>query len=417
LAQPEFIEQHKTTPTAFTRTRKLPFQTLCLFLLNLVKGSTQSELDDFFGVLRQQDIETRFITASAFTQARSYLKHSAFETLNAEFIQQFSQLKIAKDWRGHRLLAVDSSSLRLPEVPALIDYFGGQDNQRSFATMARLSTCLDLNSGLTIDAQIAPYGAAERDLAARHLNKTQCGDLLLYDRGYPAFWLFALHNSMKRDFCMRASTEYSPTVKQFVASESCDALIEFTPTQASKLVCIEKELPLNTITLRALKIALPTGETEVLLTSLLDTKRYPYEDFFKLYGRRWGIEVDYRFKKNKLDIENFTGLSVHAVQQDISAKVLTQNIAMAAALIAQEEVTKRYAHRKLTYKVNVSQCLSSMKNLLVKLFVCNDPFALFNNYLGMLTRTIEAVRPGRSFERTFSRCHVKRFHHNSKRAR
>ena len=154
----------------------------------------------------QQDEETRFITASAFSPAREHLKHTAFEALNAEFNQQYYQLNITKRWRGHRLLAVDSSTLRLPECPALTDYFGGQENANNLVTMARLSTGFDISSGLTLDAQIAPYKDAERDLAATHLAKTQPNDVLIYDRGYPAFWLFALHRDLNRDFCMRAST-------------------------------------------------------------------------------------------------------------------------------------------------------------------------------------------------------------------
>ena len=132
--------------------------------MNLVKGASQSELDDFFTVLRQQDEETRFITASAFSQAREHLKHTAFEALNAEFNQQCYQLNITKRWRGHRLLAVDSSTLRLPESPALTDYFGGPVNANHLVTMARPSTCFDISSGLTLYAQIAHFQDSQRDL-------------------------------------------------------------------------------------------------------------------------------------------------------------------------------------------------------------------------------------------------------------
>jgi hypothetical protein len=417
LAHPDFIAQHRTKPTAFTRTRKLPFQTLCLFLLNLVKGASQSELDDFFTVLHQQDEETRFITASAFSQAREHLKHTAFEALNAEFNKQYYQLNITKRWRGHRLLAVDSSTLRLPESPALTDYFGGQVNANNLVTMARLSTCFDISSGLTIDAQIAPYKDSERDLAANHLAKTQPNDVLIYDRGYPAFWLFALHRGLNRDFCMRASTAWSPSIEEFIASSEVDALIEFHPNHSSKTQCNNLGLSLEPFLLRVLKIALPTGETEILFTTLLDAERYPHEDFYDLYGRRWGIEVDYHFKKNKLEIENFTGLSVHAIKQDIAAKVLTHNIAMAAASCAQQRVKKRYAHREHAYKINVSHGLSAMKHLLVKMVSRGQFERLFEHYIALLLDTVCAVRPGRSFVRSNAKIRKIRFYISAKRAR
>jgi hypothetical protein len=385
--------------------------------MNLVKGATQSELDDFFTVLHQQNEEARFVTASAFSQAREYLKHTAFEELNAEFNRQFQQLNFVKRWRKYRLLAVDSSSLRLPESEALTDYFGGQETTSGLITMARLSTCFDVSSGVTLDAQVAPYLTSERDLVVKHLAKTEPLDLLIYDRGYPAFWTFSLHRSMNRQFCMRASTTYSTGVEKFMDSNKRDALIEFTPTNESKLQCDKIGLSLEPIKLRALKIVLTTGETEVLLTTLLDAKSYPYADFYELYGRRWGIEVDYHFKKNKLEIENFTGLSVHAVRQDLAAKVLTHNITMAAICCAQEKASTRYEHRLHEYKINVSHGLSAMKHLLVKMFSLEQIVQLFESYVSLLADTVIAVRRGRSFPRAKQKIRKIRFYTSVKRAR
>ena len=123
---------------------------------------------------------------------------------------------------------------------------------------------------------------------------------------------------------------------EFIASTAVDAPIEFHPNHSSKTQCNNLGLSHEPFLLRVLKIALPAGETEILFTTLLDAQRYPHEDFYDLYGRRWGIEVDYQFKKHKHEIENFTGLSVHAIKQDMAAKVLTHNIAMAAACCAQQ---------------------------------------------------------------------------------
>ena len=49
-----FLERHRNAPTDFTRQRKLPFQTLILFMINLIKGSYQDELDHFFKRYRIQ---------------------------------------------------------------------------------------------------------------------------------------------------------------------------------------------------------------------------------------------------------------------------------------------------------------------------------------------------------------------------
>ena len=417
LQQPEFIDRHRTKPTAFTRTRKLPFHSLCLFLLNLVKGSTQCELDNFFSVFNQQENEIRFVTTSAFSQAREHLKHTAFTELNDVFLDQCYQQIPTQTWRGHRLLAVDSSTLLLPDSEAITEHFGGLEGTYGLRNMGRLSACYDVCNGLTLDIQIAPYLDSERELAIKHLNKTNAQDLLLYDRGYPGYWFFALHQKMNRHFCIRASKTFSSQIKAFVASAKQESLITFHPTKESQPACSAHGIPAEPIVLRVLKVPLSSGEIEILITSLVDEIKYPYDDFRNLYGRRWGIEVDFDFKKNVLEIENFTGLSVHSVLQDISAKVLTQNIAMAAALIAKNEMVERYAKRQLSYKVNISHCISKMKNILVKMFAREKPIEVFKAYIDILMRTVEAVRPGRSFERNLSRRDVNRSHQNIKRAR
>jgi len=87
LSSADFVVRHKTSLSAFTRTRKFPFQTLCLFLLNLIKSSIQDELDEFFKVLNQDEFEKRTVSKSAFTQARKYLSYKAFGELSDQFIE------------------------------------------------------------------------------------------------------------------------------------------------------------------------------------------------------------------------------------------------------------------------------------------------------------------------------------------
>ena len=51
---------------------------MLLFLLNLVKGALQRELDDFFQVVHGTDVAERAVTKSALCAARQKLKPTAF---------------------------------------------------------------------------------------------------------------------------------------------------------------------------------------------------------------------------------------------------------------------------------------------------------------------------------------------------
>lgn len=66
----------------------------------------------------------------------------------------------------------------------------------------------------------------------------------------------------------------------------------------------------SSITVRFVAVLpLPTGEIEVLMTSLLDSN-INKEEFKKLYGFRWEVETFFGVLKSRLSLENFIGLTV-----------------------------------------------------------------------------------------------------------
>ena len=188
----EFIHRHKTAPQHFTRNRSLPFPTLILFLINFLKRSLQSELDSFFQTLQNTLTPIREVTKGAFSRARLKLKHSAFTELNHHLILFFERHFSLRTWHGFRLLAIDGSTLRLPNTPDIAKHFGTHpDSTERSRPMARASQLYDCLNRITLHASINPYRGDERDLAVEHGSFLQENDLVLLDRGYPAFWFFA----------------------------------------------------------------------------------------------------------------------------------------------------------------------------------------------------------------------------------
>jgi IS4 transposase len=57
-------------------------------------------------------------------------------------------------------------------------------------------------------------------------------------------------------------------------------------------------------------VDLPSGESEVLVSSLTDFKTYPASLFSDLYHQRWAVEEDYKVLKSRLNIENDSSVSV-----------------------------------------------------------------------------------------------------------
>lgn len=404
------MERHRLNETAFTRQRKLTFSTLILHGLNLIKGSAQQELDNTFEQLQPQALPARHVTPSAYTQARSKFSHQAFVEINQRFVEHFYQQPGFRTWHGFRLCAIDGSQLRLPHETGIVETFGlrsGKANQRA-VPMALASLYYDVLNQIVIDAQLSPSDTAERACVVKHLEQAHTGDLVLFDRGYPAFWLYALLASKQLAFCMRAKTKLDLNIKSFLQEGRKQAIVTFSPNRLAQSSCREYDLPVDPIRLRLIRVELG-NQTEVLMTNLLDEQAYPAEEFAALYHQRWLIEEQYKRQKQWLQIENFSGKSVESIRQDFFAKQVSHNLTSLLVAGAQSQVDTQHQERKLRYKVNFAQALSGMKNHVIRLLRKVNIQPLLLALLERFSQNIEAYRPGRKFMRRVSNLHQNLF--------
>jgi len=134
-------------------------------------------------------------------------------------------------WHGLRLLAIDGSTARLPNTDDARATFGAPP-EGSSVPLARFSRLYDVLNGLVIEADRIPPRSASACLLVSIA--TRANDLILYDRGYPAFWLFALHHQEQRRFCARMPLASSREVSAFVASGKNSSVRELSSTLSSK---------------------------------------------------------------------------------------------------------------------------------------------------------------------------------------
>ena len=279
-----------------------------------------------------------------------------------------------------------------------------------------LGSCLyDVFQGVVVDAQLAPYKHSERELAYQHLQYTQPNDLILYDRGYPAFWLFAAHNYYERGFCMRVKANFNQETRDFVASGKKQAIVTLTPDKEMADACCRKGLPDQPVQVRLLRVKTSKG-VYILITNLLNKRKYPVKAFKELYHLRWRIEEGYKKQKSWLEIENFTGKSVLAVKQDFYARILNQTLAAITIYAAQPHIKSKVPQRQHAYKINFAQTLSALKDTTVRLLMGYLDALAVIRLLKSISQCLSIVRPGRSFERKKVRSTGRKFHFSYKRA-
>lgn len=399
MSQRGFIERFRLAPRAFTRERELPFHRLVSFMLNLRQGSTEHELNGFFATLENQAVAAATPTRAAFSKARKGLSAEVFPTLNQQAIGTFRAGWATPLWHGFRLFGVDGTTLRLPGGEPIVRCFG---RQPSGPTLARASILYDIGHDLVVDTRVASPCVGEHELAIEHLGLAQPGDLLIYDRGYPAFWFFALHQARGIECCMRLARHSFSAAEAFWEGTEVSALVTLNPSAEQRRACRNQDLPTQPVRIRLVRVRLPGGETEVLATSILEEERLPARLFGALYQRRWRTEESYKRQKRWLEIENLSGRSVLAIKQDIHAKILALNLAAMVRSVAQLIATRRGAGRTLAYQVRGCSALSVMKDNLVRLLigVHHEGMDLLYRLIGQLSRAVEAFRPNRSFPRS-----------------
>lgn len=425
LQSSEFLEICRINSCDFTRTRFLTCQVVVLFILNLLRKSIPKELFFFCEYCSIHEV-----TRSAVTQARSKLSSEAFIYLNDTLIHEFYTDNTFKTFQGLIILAIDGSTLELPiNDPNIIKKYGFASNQTQIQVpMARVSHLYDVINGITVDAIIAPYSIGERDLAIEHFEKIRLRwssedlqrVLVIFDRGYPSAALIIYLLKHKINFLMRCNTRFMKEVEDAASKGKRDVTINFSASRSGAAKAeLQKLFPhldkSEKFSIRVVVNTLTTGEKEILLTSLLDREQFPYKIFLKLYFKRWGIEESYKFFKIQLELENFSGKSCLAVEQDFHATILASNVRRLLALEATNEIVNEQANftdidpRKYVYEINKKVSMERLKNEFVAVLL--DPEADIEGFCFKVKRTMKRnlvpIRPDRQFKRILKHPHRK----------
>ena len=408
LRDPNFLARHRVRPQDFTRQRQLTFPLLMLFLLQQTIKSIQRHLHEFLDELAQGEIFEP-LTSGAVTHARAKLKESAFTELNRECILPtvYGPEHPIQRWRGHRLIGVDSSLVRLPESQELGQTFGWKEASNQHGSTgtrypeARLSVVYDLLNRIGLDARLEPSTVGEVALALQQLAHLQPGDAEVNDRGFTGYLYLASVSRRGRHFIARCSTgSFLAAQEMFGLNQANQSKVVwlFAPPD-QKAQCQRLGLPLK-MRVRFVSLRLPSGELEVLATSLLDQTLYPTEEFLTVYHWRWGHETFYLMLKGRLELENFSGRTVEAIRQDVQAAVLLANLESVLSEPTQAALKEQSTPQSQPLQVNRSNSYHALKDQVLDLLYRDIPVPMVISKLMKLFKgSPVAVRPNRKVPR------------------
>src|SRR2546422_5154593 len=267
-----------------------------LFVLQKTVKSIQRHLHEFLNELAADRVFEP-VTTGAWTHARAKLRHTAFIELNQTTVLPSaygveSERKLRR-WQGHRLLGVDSSLLRLPRSPEMLEEFGGVEVRNHLGATGtsyaegRMSVLYDLLNRVGLDGRLESSRVGEVELAIEQLRQARLGDVLVNDRGFTGYAYLAWHHRLGLDYIARCSSgSFAAAQEMFRMNRAGRSkVVKLFVSSEEKAELRRRGLPLE-LTVRFLSVRLTTGELEVLATSLLDESAYPTEGFSEVYHCR-----------------------------------------------------------------------------------------------------------------------------------
>lgn len=156
-----------------------------------------------------------FSISSAWTKARKKLLHTAFIELNQKAIVDVVYEEEHQRFKGFKLKAIDGSTVYLPKSKSVAKEFGTLKTGNSSGikgeySCSKISVMYDVLNFIGVNSVMGKCNTSEREqLLNHHLPLLEKDDLLLLDRGYPSYVVFA-QLLQKCEFVARCSKTFMP---------------------------------------------------------------------------------------------------------------------------------------------------------------------------------------------------------------
>lgn len=360
----------------FSRTRKFPANKLIHFLVAEGSSSTRVELLDFFGFAPDTP------TSSAFRQQRAKLRPEAIKDVldgfNTSLIGMEQPARCATP--GYRCLAADGSTASFYSTPRFSpdSYFVSEGHSMKGFYSVHVNSLFDIDRHLYMDALLQPVHAKDEFRAfCTMVNRIppipETRDIYIGDRGYCSYNNMAHVIEKSQYFLFRSKDVLSKGILKNLELPT-EGVFDQTVTitlmrrQSKKIPIPPDSYPrfvgadisfdyvqygsddTYTMTFRAVRIQLPSGSYECLVTNV-PREEFPPERLAELYFSRWKIECAYRDLKYTIGMASFHSCKAMHVEQEVFARLLLYNITEA---LVQSTVLET-GDTKHVYKVSFTR--------------------------------------------------------------
>ncbi len=346
---------------------------------------------------------------SPYCQARGSLPLERLEEIHEGLCAEARQGVAAKDlWCGHHVVVVDGSSVTAPDTPANQQAFPQQSVQKPGCgfPILRLVALLSLATGMLTAWATGPWSQHEVGLLQTLWDALCPGEVLLADRGFCNWALLAQCLQRNLHAVFRVKGVRRADFRQGQRLSRHERLVQWRKpwTPAKTVSAQEWALLPEVLTLRLVRCQLdiPGFRTRrvFLVTTLLDSEKYPPEALSQLYFRRWAMELSLRNLKITLQMDQLSCKNPQNLEREIRLHFLVHNLVRRLML----EAARR--HRVPLERVSFAGSLAAARRYgeaLLQTPSQRQRQQLMQEMFGVLATDLVPDRPGRREPRALKR--------------
>ncbi len=352
------------------------------------------------------------ISKPGYLKQRMKLNPLAFYELYRHHNRNFYADPGFSHFHGYLVLAADGSGINIPTTRETLDTFGTSSRKGTKPQASIGLGCLyDVMNRIILESDCCKCKFDEMRLAEEQIDRVSetIGAsqpfLVVMDRGYPSTAAFIRMMEKGVLFLVRLkSSDYKKEQASLSFPDTwVDIRLDKSRINHYKGTDIGQRMEeLGHITLRMVKVPLPEGKEEVLITNL-PSETFDSRQIAELYHMRWGIETAYETLKDRLQIENFTGTKPVLLLQDIYSTIYVSNLAEDIIRDAEAELDEKEKHRKHKMMVNRTLSIGILKNDLIYILLETDAQKqdrLFHQIYEDISKNLVPIRPDRHYHRT-----------------
>jgi hypothetical protein len=346
---------------------------------------------------------------SPYCQARGALPRERLQEIHDGLVTEAQAAIATKDlWCGHHACVVDGTTVTAADTPANQKAYPQPSAQKPGCgfPILRVVAFLSLATGLLTAWATGDCHQSELGLLRFLWDHLRAGDVLLADRGFCNWGLLAqcLERQVHAVFRVKGARRRDFRRGQRLSRD--ERLVQWQkPRQRATTLSAKQWAALpEVLTLRLVRCRLdiPGFRTRqiILVTTLLDSVKYPPSALGQLYYRRWAMELTLRNLKTTLEMEHLSCKNPKNLEREIRLHFLMHNLVRRLML----EVSRRFGVP--LERVSFAGSLAAVRRYAEALLQARTQRArhqLYEELLRVLAEDLLPLRPGRREPRALKR--------------